>query len=289
MAGDGGHPARWLGPAQLREVFTRHDFHPSRAFGQNFVIDPNTIRKIVALSGVTPGDVVLEVGPGAGSLTVALAGAARRVVALEIDRRLIAVLHETLQGLDNVEVIRADAMRADLGATPANLVVANLPYNIASGFVLRALQEVPAIEALTVMVQKEVGERLAARAGSKTYGQTSALVAFHAQAEIAASVSRRAFWPVPAVDSVIVRMLRRPQPEGVDPGAFVRVVRGAFSQRRKTLAAALASLYGSVESARAACRDAGVDPGARAEQLELPAFVELAQALPGGVRRPANG
>ena len=268
-----------LGPRALRDLLARHGVRPSRALGQHFVIDPNTIRRVVEVAALDRDARVLEIGAGAGSLTLALAVSARRVVAVELDRALLPVLAETLRGVDNVEVRHADALRLDLAALDANHLVGNLPYNIATPLVLEVLRRAPAIERLTVMTQAEVGERLAAEPGSKTYGQASAVVAFHARASIAVRVSRRAFYPVPRVESVVVSLVRRPPPAGVDPDAFAAAVRSAFAQRRKTLRNALAPLAGSPEEAASALASAGIDPGARAETVSPAAFAELARVL----------
>jgi 16S rRNA (adenine1518-N6/adenine1519-N6)-dimethyltransferase len=274
-----------VGAARLRSLLATHGVRPSRTLGQNFVIDPNTLRRVVELSGVGRSDRVLEVGPGAGSLTVVLARSAGSVVAVELDRALLPVLAETLAGVANVEVLVGDALRMDLGAYDANRLVANLPYGIAASLVIRVLTEVPAITDLTVMVQREVGERLAARPGSKAYGAPSLLVAMHASARIVMNVSRRAFYPVPRVDSVVVRFERRPAPRDVDPDLRARVIHAAFGQRRKTLRNALAAVTGSSADAEAVLGSAGVDPAARAEEVDLAGFVAIARRLgahPGG-------
>lgn len=268
-----------LGARRLRQLLTRHGIRPTKALGQNFVIDPNTIRKIVEVARIQPDDEVLEVGAGAGSLTLGLARVARRVVAIEFDRKLVPVLEETLQGSDNVEVVQADALRIDLGAYGTSRLVGNLPYNIATPLVLKVLRETPSIRDLTVMTQSEVGERLAAAPGTKSYGQASVMVAYQASARVAARVSRSVFFPVPGVDSVLVVLERRPPPEGVSPERFRTVVRAAFAQRRKMLRASLASLAGSPGVVQDALRRAGVDPDARPEDVSLEGFLALARTL----------
>lgn len=267
-----------IGAARLRELFDRHGVRPRQQLGQNFVIDPNTIRKVVDVASVGKDDCVLEIGAGAGSLTLALAGRAERVVALETDGRLVPVLEETVGSLRNVDIHQGDALVADLASFDATTVVANLPYNVATTVILRVLEEAPAITATTAMVQREVGERLAATAGSKSYGQTSVMVRYFATAAVAARVSRQAFYPVPDVDSVIVRVVRRTDVHEPSPRLFT-VIRAAFSQRRKTLRNTLAPLAGSAQRAEDAVRQAGVDPGARAEQLDLDAFRAIERAL----------
>src|SRR5918992_4735602 len=222
-----------LGGAALRDLFERHDFVPSKSLGQNFVIDPNSIRKVVAAAQLNPQDSILEIGAGAGSLTLELAATVDRVVAVEFDRALLPILAETLTGLTNVFVVHADALDFDLSSVDATKLVANLPYNIATPVILKALEEAPQIQEMTVMTQREAGERLGAGPGSKVYGSPSVVVAFYAEARIVAQVSRRAFHPVPRVDSVIVRIERKPELPAVGPRIFVEIVRAAFGQRRK--------------------------------------------------------
>jgi 16S rRNA (adenine1518-N6/adenine1519-N6)-dimethyltransferase len=268
-----------LGAGRVRDVLERHGVRPSKALGQNFVIDPNTVRKVVMTAALDGSERVLEIGAGVGSLTVALAAAAAHVVALEVDPELVGVLEETLAGHANVELIQADALDEDLGAFGATALVANLPYNIATPLVLRALAEAPDLAVLTVMTQREVGERLAARPGSKAYGQASVVVAYYATARVAARVSRRAFYPTPRVDSVIARIARRDRTVEVALEDLRPIVRAAFSQRRKTLRNALRPVAGSAEAAEEALRRAGLDPRARAEEVDLEGFEALAQAL----------
>jgi 16S rRNA (adenine1518-N6/adenine1519-N6)-dimethyltransferase len=269
-----------LGAARLRSLFAEHGVRPTKSLGQNFVIDPNTIRKTLVVADLDPDDRVLEVGPGAGSLTLGLASSAAHVVAVERDERLLPVLGAVLADADNVEVVHGDALEVSLSSYEASSLVANLPYNVAASVVLKVLEDAPSIRSLTVMVQKEVGERLAATPLSKTYGATSVLVAYFARARVAASVSRNAFWPPPNVDSVIVRIDRSPVLPDVDARAFFNVVKGAFSQRRKTVRNALASWMGSVEGAEDALRAAGIDPAVRAESLAPEHYVELAKQMP---------
>ncbi|HEX2058894.1 MAG TPA: 16S rRNA (adenine(1518)-N(6)/adenine(1519)-N(6))-dimethyltransferase RsmA [Actinomycetota bacterium] len=267
-----------IGARRLREVLDRHGVRPSKSLGQNFVIDPNTIRKVVAVSGIGPGDRVLEIGAGAGSLTLGLAGAAAHVTALEFDRALHPVLADTLAGVDNVEVVHRDATKLDWAEVDATALVANLPYNIATPLVLEALAGAPALRTLTVMTQREAGERLAAEPGSKTYGHVSVVVAFYAAATIAAPVSRRVFYPEPNVDSVLVRLARRDPPLD-DPARLFEVTRAAFAQRRKTLRNSLASLTGDAGRAEDALRAAGIAPTARPEELGLEAWLALEREL----------
>ena len=273
-------PTPLLGAARLRALLDEHGVRPTKSLGQNFVIDPNTIRKTLAVADLDPDSRVLEVGAGAGSLTLGLASSSAHVVAVERDERLLPVLGSVLADVDNVEVVHADALEVSLSSYETSSLVANLPYNVAASVVLKALEDAPSIRSLTVMVQKEVGERLAARPSSKTYGATSVLLAYFAKARVAASVSRNAFWPPPNVDSVIVRIDRSPVLPDVDARAFFNVVKGAFSQRRKTVRNALAAWTGSVEGAEDALRAAGIDPAVRAESLAPERYVELAKQMP---------
>jgi 16S rRNA (adenine1518-N6/adenine1519-N6)-dimethyltransferase len=263
------------------EALERHGIHPAKGLGQSFVVDPNTIRKVVSAARLDPADRVLEIGAGPGSLTVALASSARSVVAVELDARLLPVLKEMLSGADNVEVVEGDALQLDLGSFKANRLVANLPYYIAATLVVKTLVEGPGIQSLTVMTQKEVGERLAAEPGSRSYGQTSVMVRYFAGAEVVGRISRRAFHPIPNVDSVLVRIVRSSERVGSphEIETFFTVVRSAFQQRRKTLRNSLAGLAGSASAAAALLEQAGVDPGHRPEDLGVDSFIQIAQEL----------
>lgn len=265
-----------LGAARVRELLDRHGIRPRKSLGQNFVVDPNTIRKVVAAADVSSGDRVLEIGPGVGSLTTGLLDADAEVVAIEVDQTLLPALREVTAGR-SIEIIEGDALDVDVAAVDASALVANLPYNVAATLVLRVLEVAPSIGTLVVMTQREVGERFVAAPGSKTYGVTSVLAAFHAEVQIAARISRRAFYPVPNVDSVLIRLRRRPQP-GVDRERFASVVKSAFGQRRKTLRQGLASLAGSAERAEEWLVRAGVDPRARPEAIGLDGFVSVTEA-----------
>jgi 16S rRNA (adenine1518-N6/adenine1519-N6)-dimethyltransferase len=265
-----------LGRAQVRELLRGRDIRPSKALGQSFVIDPNTVSRIVRLAEIDASEEILEIGAGVGSLTLGLAGAAERVVALEKDERLVALLREVVEGAP-VEVVPGDALKVDLGAFAATKSVSNLPYSVAARVVLKVLFEAPRIGQLVVMVQKEAGRRLAAAPGTKVYGASSVLVAAHAHATILGGVSRRAFYPVPNVDSVVVRLVRHSAAE--DAGNLGDVVRAAFSQRRKSLRNSLASVAGGADAAAAALTAAGVAPQARAEELGLSEFVSVGRAI----------
>jgi 16S rRNA (adenine1518-N6/adenine1519-N6)-dimethyltransferase len=288
MAGgqaDGGAPARapLLTPTRVRALLARHGLRPSRALGQHYLADPNTARKVVRLAGVRPGQTVVEVGPGLGSLTLALREAGAAVVAVEADARLLPALAEALGDDPLVRVEIADALRVDLGAVApaAEALVANLPYNIAATLVLRVLTGVPRIAHLTVMVQREVGERLAAAPGTAAYGAASAKVAALAEARVLAQVSRHVFVPEPHVDSVLLRLDRREHPaiQGLGYAAVARVIDAAFAQRRKTLRNTLRGLGLDAAGVAALGRAAGVDLAQRAEVLGLEQFAALASQV----------
>ena len=276
-----------LGPADVRALAAALDVKPTKRLGQNFVHDPNTVRRIVATANLSGDDVVLEVGPGLGSLTLGLLPAAKAVVAVEIDEKLAAQLPRTVAGRapehrDRLHVVAADALTvAGLPETPTALV-ANLPYNVAVPVVLRILKDFPAITHGLVMVQAEVADRLAARPGSRVYGVPSVKAAWYADVRRAGTVPRSVFWPVPNVDSALVRFTRRPAPAGVAREAVFDLVDAAFAQRRKTLRAALATWAGDKANAERVLVAAGVDPAARGEQLDVEDFARVARAA--GVR-----
>jgi 16S rRNA (adenine1518-N6/adenine1519-N6)-dimethyltransferase len=267
----------------VRELLDRYGLRPSKALGQHYLADPNTARKVARLGGVEPGETVLEVGPGLGSLTLALRQAGAAVVAVEADARLLPALAEVLGDDPLVRVEVADALRVDLAALApqARRLVANLPYNIAAGLVLKVLAEAPAIDVQVVMVQREVGERLAAAPGTPAYGAPSVKLAAQASARVLAPVSRRVFVPEPHVDSVLLGVTRRRHPAmaGLDPATLGRVVDAAFGQRRKTLRNALRGLGLDAAGVEALGRAAGVDLGLRAERLDVAAFAALARQV----------
>lgn len=274
-----------LGARDLRALADRYGVSPTKTLGQNFVVDANTVRRIVRASGVTGDDVVLEVGPGLGSLTLALLDAARAVVAVEIDPVLAAALPDTVaerrpDDAHRLTVVTADALRlTDLPGEPPTALVANLPYNVAVPVLLTALERFHALRHGLVMVQAEVAERLAARAGEKAYGAPSAKAAWYADVRRAGPVPRSVFWPVPNVDSGLVAFTRRPAPGATVPReAVFACVDAAFAQRRKTLRAALAGWAGSAANAEQALVRAGIDPRARGEELDVVAFARLAAA-----------
>jgi 16S rRNA (adenine1518-N6/adenine1519-N6)-dimethyltransferase len=319
----GGLPVGWhivtglLGPAEIRELATRLGVTPTKFLGQNFVHDPNTVRRIVRAAALEPTDVVVEVGPGLGSLTLGLLPVSAHVYAIEIDSVLAGQLTETVAQRDpdhlgRLTVINRDALKigeADLGpggdpadrsgwersATPADAdpdgsgprpdvpggptaLVANLPYNVAVPVVLHLLAVLPSLRCGLVMVQKEVADRLTAGPGSRTYGVPSVKLAWYATARPAGRVSPSVFWPVPNVDSGLVGFVRRSPPEGADRRRTFEVIDNAFAQRRKTLRAALAGWAGGADAAADILVRAGVDPRARGEALTIEQFAAIAAA-----------
>ena len=281
--GPGGSPGG-LGAGAIRDVAARHGIRPTKSLGQNFLIDPNLARAIVADSSVASGDRVVEIGAGLGSLTVALAAAGARVRAIEFDRTLIPALEETTAGLDGVEIVHADAMKVDWAtelASEAWTVCANLPYNVAVPLVLTILEQAPTVRRAVVMVQREVGERFAATPGQEGYGAVSVRVAYRAAATIVRRVPASVFWPRPKVASVVVRFDRLDAPPvDVDSGRLWRVVDAGFAERRKTMRNALRRLGLTLADADAVLASCGVAPSARAEELDLATFAAIGEALP---------
>ena len=279
---------RLLGPSDVRRLAAELDLRPTKQRGQNFVIDANTVRRIVRESGVDAQDVVLEVGPGLGSLTLALLEVAERVVAIEVDEALAARLPATLAEhapdlVERCEVVHADALRVTaIPGPPPTALVANLPYNVSVPVLLHLLALVPSLQQGLVMVQAEVADRLAAPPGSRTYGVPSVKAAWFADVRRAGTVSRTVFWPAPNVDSGLVAWVRRDPPvTSASREQVFAVVDAAFAQRRKTLRAALRGLAGSAEAAEEALTQAGVDPRARGEVLDVLEFARIAESLAG--------
>jgi 16S rRNA (adenine1518-N6/adenine1519-N6)-dimethyltransferase len=260
----------------VRDLLTSRGLAPRRDLGQNFVADPNTVRRIAHLAGVGRGDHVLEIGAGLGSLTVALADTGAAVTAIEVDRGLVDVLSDVVGGRDNVRVIEADATRLDwltlLGDHDEWVLVANLPYNIATPLVADLLDGVPAIKRMVVMVQREVAERLAAAPGSPACGAVSVKVAYWADARILGDVPATVFVPRPNVDSALVSITRRPPPD-VAPEPLFALVRRAFNQRRKMLRRSLRDVVTPEQFAAA-----GIDPTVRPEELGLDDWCRLTVA-----------
>jgi 16S rRNA (adenine1518-N6/adenine1519-N6)-dimethyltransferase len=275
-----------LTPSRVHALLVDHGLRPSRALGQHFLADPNTARRIVRLAGVGPGDRVLEIGPGLGSLTLALADAGARVLALELDRQLAAVLEEIVARTPGVRVEVGDALEVDLdslledesGGGPWHSV-SNLPYNVAPPVVVRLLEEVPRVEHLLVMVQREVGERLASGPGASAYGALSVKVAYHGHAEVVGRVPPTVFVPEPSVESVLVRITRNAPsevPAVPSPDRLFALVRAGFAQRRKMLRQSLRPVLG--ERVADVLTTAGVAPSTRAERLSLSEWAEVARA-----------
>jgi 16S rRNA (adenine1518-N6/adenine1519-N6)-dimethyltransferase len=297
------------GRAEIHELLLAHDLRPSRALGQNFVADGNTVRRIVRLAGITEGGRVVEIGAGLGSLTLALVEAGASVTAVEIDRHVLPVLRSQVEPL-GVRVVEADALTIDwsglLGTGTTWSLVANLPYNVAVPLVIKVLEEAPQVSSLLVMVQREVGERLAARAGDEAYGAVSVKVAYWATAAVVGRVSAQVFIPRPRVESVLVRLDRNPDRTGASgvgggvgaggadggvvngPGSpaydrLFSVVRGGFAHRRKMLRRSLDGLV-----LPEAFEAVGIRPTARAEELALDEWERLAAWPPGETAPPGE-
>jgi 16S rRNA (adenine1518-N6/adenine1519-N6)-dimethyltransferase len=281
-----------LGPAEIRALAEELDIRPTKRLGQNFVHDTNTVRRIVSAAGLTADDVVLEVGPGLGSLTLGLLPACRSVVAVEIDPKLAARLPITAAErspalASRLRVVGADAMRVSLdellatGPAPT-VLVANLPYNVSVPIVLHLLAELPSLAGGLVMVQAEVADRMAAGPGSKVYGVPSVKLAWYSAARRAGAVPRSVFWPVPNVDSALVAFTRREPPSSVRREVMFGLVDAAFAQRRKTLRAALSGWAGSADNAGRLLTAAGVDPSSRGEQLDVHQFARIAEVAAAG-------
>ncbi|MEP7055364.1 MAG: 16S rRNA (adenine(1518)-N(6)/adenine(1519)-N(6))-dimethyltransferase RsmA [Actinomycetota bacterium] len=276
-------PDGLLGPADVRRLAAQLAVRPAKSLGQNFLIDANTIRRIVRISGVSADDVVVEVGPGLGSLTLGLLAASNRVMAIEIDERLAAALPSLARDrvpayADRLQVIAADALTLrELPGPPPTALVANLPYNVAVPVLLGMLERFGTLRHGLVMLQQEVADRLAAPPGSKVYGVPSVKLAWYADARLAGSIPRTVFWPAPNVDSGLVAFTKRPPPDA-DRRTTFAIIDAAFAQRRKTLRAALAGLVGSPAQAEAVLRAAGIDYSLRGEALSVGDFARIASA-----------
>lgn len=272
-----------LTPASTRRLALELGVRPRRSRGQNFLVDANTVRRIVAAAGVEPGARVLEVGPGLGALTLGLLEVGASVCAVELDPTLAAELPRIVatrlpEATARLQVLHADA--AGLGGQEfpdATELVANLPYSVAVPVILRALEVFPGLARGLVMVQDEVAHRLVAPPGSRVYGAPSVKAAWWAQLKLAGRIPRSVFWPVPRVDSALVAFSRQPPPAGAERDRVFRLVDAAFAQRRKSLRAALAGLLGSAGAAQRLLESAGIDPARRGETLGLAEFVRLAQ------------
>ena len=277
---------RLLGAGDVRRLAATYDVRPTKRLGQNFVVDANTVRRIVRTAQLADDDVVVEVGPGLGSLTLGLLERAGRVVAVEIDPVLAGALPTTVEefapdAADRLEVVAADALTLrDLPGPAPTALVANLPYNVAVPVVIHLLDVLPTLRSGLVMVQAEVADRLVAAPGSRTYGVPTVKVAWWARATRAGAVPRGVFWPVPNVDSALVSFTRREPPATTAPRETVfAVIDAAFAQRRKALRGALAGLFGSADAAATALAAAGIEPTARGESLGIAEFARLAEQV----------
>ena len=274
-----------LGAAQIRELAAKLDLKPSKSLGQNFVIDSNVCTKIVRTAGVTADDIALEIGPGLGSLTLAMLEAAKSVIAVEIDPRLAEQLPLTVAEHfahpENLTVINKDALAVnDLPVAPT-VLVANLPYNVSVPVLLHLLEKFPTIRTGVVMVQAEVADRLAAKPGGKEYGIPSVKAAWWADVKNVGTVSRSIFWPAPNVDSKLVGFTRRETAGSEEMREKVfTIIDAAFAQRRKMLRSALSSLYGSSSAAEEILIKAGIDPTLRGEALQVESFCKIAAVAP---------
>ena len=274
-----------LGAAQIRELAAQLDLKPSKSLGQNFVIDSNVCTKIVRTAGVTSDDIALEIGPGLGSLTLAMLEVAKSVIAVEIDPRLAQQLPLTVaehfEHPENLTVINIDALAVhDLPVAPT-VLVANLPYNVSVPVLLHLLEKFPTLRTGVVMVQAEVADRLAAKPGGKEYGIPSVKAAWWADVKNVGTVSRSIFWPAPNVDSKLVGFTRR-QTAGSEESRekVFTIIDAAFAQRRKMLRSALSGLYGSSSAAEAILIKAGIDPTLRGEALQVESFCKIAAVAP---------
>ncbi len=273
-----------LGAAEIRALAAELDMRPTKQWGQNFVIDANTVRKIVKTAEITADDVVVEIGPGLGSLTLALLEVAKQVIVVEIDPKLAARLPQTVQAhapeqAHKLTVMHADAMKLDALPVQPTALVANLPYNVSVPVLLHFFEAFPSIRRTLVMVQLEVAERLAALPGSKTYGVPSVKARWFGEVKLAGHIGRNVFWPAPNVDSGLVAFTRTDQSRAdVTQREVFPIIDAAFAQRRKTLRSALAGWAGSAARAEDLLIKAGIDPQARGEQCDISDFANLAMA-----------
>ncbi|HEX9891505.1 MAG TPA: 16S rRNA (adenine(1518)-N(6)/adenine(1519)-N(6))-dimethyltransferase RsmA [Actinomycetota bacterium] len=283
-SGSGSSGSRLLTKRALQDLATRHGIHPSKALGQHFLADANLAAAIARDAGAGPGRRFLEIGAGLGSLTVALAEAGAEVLALELDRKLLSALSEVTQGFPGVRILREDATKADWGLLLGGrswAMASNLPYNVAVPVVMDLLDHAPRVDPMLVMVQREVGERLAAGPGHQQYGAVSVKVAFRARARVIRRIPPPVFWPEPKVESVLVSFERHPPPVQVPEQRLFPVIEEGFAQRRKTMANALLRLGHPRDRVEAALAAVGLGEKVRAEELGLEAFAALAEALDG--------
>lgn len=285
LTSSGMSESQLLGPVEIRELAAALDVTPTKRLGQNFVHDPNTVRRIVAAAELSPDDRVIEVGPGLGSLTLGLLDEAAHVTALEIDDRLAQQLGNTVQlrapgAAHKLDIVHMDALKTtqrDVQGEPTALV-ANLPYNVSVPVLLHLLAEFPSIRRVLVMVQKEVADRLAAKPGTKIYGVPSVKAAFYGEVSQAGTIGKHVFWPAPNIESGLVRIDVDPARDRSVRDKVFPLIDAAFAQRRKTLRSTLAPVYGSAVEAEEALRAVGIDPGLRGEKLGVEDFVRLGEA-----------
>ena len=276
-----------LSASEIRKLGADLQIRPSKSLGQNFVVDGNTCRKIVRLAGLKVSDVVLEIGPGLGSLTIALLADAAHVIAVEIDNRLANQLPKTMaahvpERVNALTVIHDDALNVTSLALRPTVLVANLPYNVSVPVLLHIMEKFPSIERGIVMVQAEVADRLAAPPGSKVYGVPSVKLKWWADSQVASQISREVFWPVPRVDSSLLAFSRRSDSRLADESLRKRtfaIIDSAFAQRRKMLRASLGTFLGNSESASTYLNSIGIDPTSRAENLTLEQFIAIARGI----------
>lgn len=280
---------RLYSPKQIKEVLDRHGFTFSKGLGQNFLIDGNIVRNIVKGAGISKDDYVLEIGPGMGTLTEELALNAKKVVAIEIDKRLEPILAETLKPYDNAEVVFGDVLKLPLrdiinekcDGGPVK-VVANLPYYVTTPIIIKLLEEGLPFKSITVMVQKEVADRMVAKPHSKDYGSLTLFVGYYTKPEIVLKAPKSVFMPQPKIDSSVIKLVVRENLPDVDSDKYFKVVRAAFLKRRKTLLNSLSSkeVNADKDEIRDALKRAGIDEGLRAENLDMDDFIKIAKELP---------
>lgn len=281
-------------PSTINEIKEKHGFKLSKSLGQNFLTDKGIIDKIVEASDISPDDLVIEIGPGIGVLTAEAAMRAAKVVSIEIDKALIPILKETLREYDNVEIINNDVLKINLNEIVEQnaavnrqkiagvKIIGNLPYYITTPIIMKILEDGVRADSITIMMQKEVADRIKAKPGSKTYGAISAAVQYYCTVESVASVPKEVFVPQPKVDSAVLRLdIRKEKPvELLDESVFFSCIKSGFGQRRKTLANSMTGVCGlSKEQVLAALDGAGIDPVRRAETLDLTEFAELANCV----------
>lgn len=281
-------------PSTINEIKEKHGFKLSKSLGQNFLTDKGIIDKIVEASDISPDDLVIEIGPGIGVLTAEAAMRAAKVVSIEIDKALIPILKETLREYDNVEIINNDVLKINLNEIVEQnaavnrqkiagvKIIGNLPYYITTPIIMKILEDGVRADSITIMMQKEVADRIKAKPGSKTYGAISAAVQYYCTVESVASVPKEVFVPQPKVDSAVLRLdIRKEKPvELLDESVFFSCIKSGFGQRRKTLANSMTGVCGlSKEQVLAALDGAGIDPVRRAETLDLTEFAKLANCV----------